>query len=238
MNRLIVLAYAKTPPATLLSRSTSPESADSPRIASFSAEILPYKRDDLPMPIHVTAWGSVAERVMANIKQDSYAELTGRLRIEKNQPPEFQIDGFHRVMLIDRPGVNGVCLVGRAGRDPEVRYFESGGVVANLTLAVNRASRDDEADWFDLAVWGQQAQVAADYVRKGSLLGITGSFTLDRWTDRSTGEERSKPVIRVVRLDLLGSKRDSEGGDPVRPAAPASASAWSGIDEGGDEIPF
>ena len=104
-----------------------------------------------------------------------------------------------------------VCLVGRAGRDPEVRYFESGSMVANLTLAVNRASRDDEPDWFDLAVWDKQAQVAADYVRKGSLLGITGSFTLDRWTDRSTGEERSKPVVRVVRLDLLGSKRDAEG---------------------------
>jgi len=49
-------------------------------------------------------------------------------------------------------------------------------------------------------------------VRKGSLLGITGSFKLDRWTDRTTGEERSKPVINVDRLDLLGSKRDAEGG--------------------------
>jgi single-strand DNA-binding protein len=49
-------------------------------------------------------------------------------------------------------------------------------------------------------------------VRKGSLLGIIGSFKLDRWTDRATGEERSKPVIRVDRLELLGSKRDAEGG--------------------------
>ena len=107
-------------------------------------------------------------------------------------------------------GVKSVTLVGRAGRDPEVRYFESGSMVANLTLAVNRRSRDDEPDWFNLEIWGKQAQVAADYVKKGSLLGIIGSVKLDRWTDRSSGEERSKPVVRVDRLELLGSKRDNQ----------------------------
>ena len=78
------------------------------------------------------------------------------------------------------------------------------------TMAVNRRSRDDEPDWFNLEIWGKQAQVAADYVKKGSLLGIIGSFKLDRWTDRASGEERSKPVVRVDRLELLGSKRDNQ----------------------------
>ena len=107
-------------------------------------------------------------------------------------------------------GINSVTLVGRAGRDPEVRYFESGTVVANLTMAVNRRNRNDEPDWFNLEIWGKQAQVAADYVKKGSLIGITGSFKLDSWKDRNTGEDRHKPVVRVDRLELLGSKRDSE----------------------------
>ena len=106
--------------------------------------------------------------------------------------------------------INSVTLVGRAGRDPEVKYFESGTVVANLTMAVNRRNRDDEPDWFNLEILGKQAQVAADYVKKGSLIGITGSFKLDSWKDRNTGEERRKPVVRVDRLELLGSKRDSE----------------------------
>ena len=106
--------------------------------------------------------------------------------------------------------INSVTLVGRAGRDPEVKYFESGTVVANLTMAVNRRNRDDEPDWFNLEIWGKQAQVAAEYVKKGSLIGITGSFKLDSWKDRNTGEERRKPVVRVDRLELLGSKRDSE----------------------------
>ena len=106
--------------------------------------------------------------------------------------------------------VNSVTLVGRAGRDPDVRYFESGSVVANLTIAVNRRNRDDEPDWFNLEIWGKQAQIAADYVKKGSLLGIVGSFKVETWTDRNTGEGRSKPVVRVDRLELLGSKRDAE----------------------------
>ena len=107
-------------------------------------------------------------------------------------------------------GINSVTLVGRAGRDPEVRYFESGSIVANFTLAVNRRSRNEEPDWFNLEIWGKQAQVAADYVKKGSLIGITGSFKLDSWKDRNTGEDRIKPVVRVDRLELLGSKKDSE----------------------------
>tara|TARA_Y100001968_G_scaffold314434_1_gene339771 strand:+ start:12853 stop:13242 length:390 start_codon:yes stop_codon:yes gene_type:complete len=107
-------------------------------------------------------------------------------------------------------GINSVTLVGRAGRDPEVRYFESGSVVANLTIAVNRRSKNDEPDWFNLEIWGKQAQVAADYVKKGALIGITGSFKLDSWKDRQTGQDRSKPVVRVDRLELLGSKRDNE----------------------------
>jgi single-strand DNA-binding protein len=142
--------------------------------------------------------------------------------------------------------MNSITLIGRAGRDPEVRYFEDGKMVANLTLAVKRRSRDEEPDWFNLEIWGKQAQVAADYVRKGSLLGIIGSFKLDRWTDRSTGEERGKPVIRVDRLELLGSKRDGDDSSPAPAAAPARRQApagqppaWDGrAPEEGDDIPF
>jgi single-strand DNA-binding protein len=107
--------------------------------------------------------------------------------------------------------LNVVTLVGRAGRDPEVKYFESGNVVCNLTLAVNRRTRNsDEPDWFSLEIWGKTAQIAADYVRKGSLIGISGVLRFDYWQDRGTGVDRSKPVIRVDRLDLLGSRRDQE----------------------------
>ena len=109
--------------------------------------------------------------------------------------------------------INTINLVGRAGREPDVRYFESGSTVANFTLAVNRISRGDEPDWFNLEIWGKQAQIAADYVRKGSLVGITGSFKIDSWKDKNTGEDRFKPVIRVDRLNLLSSKKETDNGN-------------------------
>ncbi|MEB3317175.1 MAG: single-stranded DNA-binding protein [Cyanobacteriota bacterium] len=108
------------------------------------------------------------------------------------------------------PSLSAVSLVGRAGRDPAARYFESGGVVASVTLAVNRTRRDEDPDWFNLELWGKQAEVATDYVRKGSLIGITGSLRNQAWTDRASGEERSMVKVSVDRLTLLGSKRDQE----------------------------
>ncbi len=111
--------------------------------------------------------------------------------------------------------INTVTLVGRAGQDPDVRYFESGSVVCKFSLAVDRRSRNNEQpDWFTLEMWGRTAEVAANYVRKGKLIGVTGSLKLDSWTDRATGAQRSTPVIRVDRLELLGSKRESEGDVP------------------------
>ena len=104
--------------------------------------------------------------------------------------------------------MNNITLIGRAGRDPEVRYFESGSNVANLTLAVNAFKRDDPPEWFNLEIWGKQAQVAADYVRKGTQIAVTGRIKTEKWTDRTTGQERSKPVVVVNNLELLGSKRD------------------------------
>ena len=109
--------------------------------------------------------------------------------------------------------INTINLVGRAGREPDVRYFESGSTVANFTLAVNRISRNDEPDWFNLEIWGKQAQIAADYVKKGSLVGITGSFKIDSWKDKNTGEDRFKPVVRVDRLNLLSSRKEMDNTD-------------------------
>ena len=211
MNSLTLLAYVKASPALIAPNGEK-------QVAAFPVEIAAYKQEDPPMAMRVTVWGELAIDAMRCIQVDTYLILTGRLRIEKSTLPEFQATQFHRVNApVDRPGVNSVTLVGRAGRDPEVRYFESGSMVANLSLAVNRASRDDEPDWFNLEIWGKQAPVAADYVRRGSLLGISGFFKLETWTDRSSGEERSKPVIRVDRLELLGSKRDGDGNRPDAP---------------------
>lgn len=109
--------------------------------------------------------------------------------------------------------INVVTLIGRVGGDPDIKYFESGTVKCRLTLAVNRRTREGEhTDWFNLELWGKTAEVAGNYVRKGKQIAVKGSLKFDSWSDRQTGVNRSSPVIHVEQLELLGSKRDGEGG--------------------------
>jgi single-strand DNA-binding protein len=107
--------------------------------------------------------------------------------------------------------INSIHLVGRVGADPDVKYFESGSVLCKLSLAVDRRSRNaEQPDWFNLELWGKVAEVAANYVRKGKLIGIRGSLEIQEWTDRNDGSDRSKPVIRVAELELLSAKNDTQ----------------------------
>ena len=107
--------------------------------------------------------------------------------------------------------LNVVTLVGRVGTVPDVKYFESGSVKCKLTLAVNRRTREaEQTDWFNLELWGKTAEVAATYVTKGKQIAVKGSLKFDTWSDRNTGATRSSPVIQVDRMELLGSKRDTD----------------------------
>lgn len=107
--------------------------------------------------------------------------------------------------------LNIVHLVGRAGSNPEIRYFDSGKILCKFNIAVNRRSKKEEQpDWFELEIWDKTAEIAANYVKKGSLVGIQGSLKIDTWNDRNSGDKRTKPLIRVNNLDLLGGKKDNE----------------------------
>lgn len=104
--------------------------------------------------------------------------------------------------------LNTVALVGRAGRDPEIRYLQSGTQVASFSLAVDGWSKDDAepvTHWIDVKVWGKTAQVCADYLRKGSLCAINGRLEQERWQTK-TGENRSRIVVVASVLQLLERK--------------------------------
>lgn len=105
--------------------------------------------------------------------------------------------------------INTTVLVGRAGSDPDVRYFESGRQVAKFAIAVNRPVKDAPPDWYNLEMWGKSAEVAANYIRKGDLIGVEGSIKCDRWNDRNTGEPQQVWRIAVDRVNLLGSRKDN-----------------------------
>lgn len=109
--------------------------------------------------------------------------------------------------------INVVTLIGRVGIEPDIKYFDSGSVKCRLTLAVNRRTRDgDNTDWFNLELWGKTAEVAKNYVHKGKQIAVKGSLKFESWVDARTGANRTAPVILVDQLELLGSKRDGEGG--------------------------
>jgi len=110
--------------------------------------------------------------------------------------------------------MNEVHLVGRAGRDPEVRYTEGEGkAVATVSIAV-KARGDNPANWFNLTVWEKTAEILAKYVRKGHYLAVKGHIKQDKWIDRDTGEERVGMTIVVEKLTLCNSKSsESEQSD-------------------------
>lgn len=106
--------------------------------------------------------------------------------------------------------INKVDLVGRVGQEPEIKYFESGAVKTNLTLAVKPPYKSETPMWWELEFWGKQAEIAASYTHKGSIIGISGEFKFEFWVDKNTGLPRSKPIIKVTELDLISSSKREE----------------------------
>lgn len=107
--------------------------------------------------------------------------------------------------------INQINLVGRLGKDPEIKWFDSGKVLAKINLAVKRPSNTDKTpNWFDLELWGKTAEIASEYTNKGSLIAIEGELKFDEWLDKDTNQQRSKPVVKVNRLELLASSNNMD----------------------------
>jgi len=108
--------------------------------------------------------------------------------------------------------MNSTVIVGRAGQDAEIKYFESGKIRTTFSLAVNRwdnKSKSEVTDWFNIDVWDKQAEFAGEYVKKGRLVAVDGRIQTNKWKD-SSGEEKERFLVVANNVRLLGSKRDSE----------------------------
>jgi len=79
--------------------------------------------------------------------------------------------------------------------------------VTKVNLAVRRPGKNQDPDWFPVEAWGKQAEVLANYVTKGDQVGVIGELRFDTWTDKTTQQERIKPVIRAIRIELLGNSK-------------------------------
>src|ERR1700758_3689082 len=94
--------------------------------------------------------------------------------------------------------LNRVLLIGNLTRDPEVRYTPKGTAIADIGIAVNRVysggdgQKKEEVTFIDATLWGRQAEVAQQYLQKGSSIFIEGRLQLDNWDDKQTGTKRSR----------------------------------------------
>ncbi|HDG0630464.1 TPA: single-stranded DNA-binding protein [Serratia marcescens] len=124
-------------------------------------------------------------------------------------------------------GVNKVILVGRLGDDPKVRYLTNGGAIANLTIATSESWRDkqsgeqkEKTEWHRVVLFGNLAEVAGEYLRKGSQVYIEGKLTTRKWSDQA-GVERYTTEIHVNVggvMQMIGSKQEaSQSGNQSPP---------------------
>lgn len=146
---------------------------------------------------------------------------------------------------------NKVMLLGNLTRDPEVKYTPKGSAVADIGLAVNRTYTTDggekreETTFVDVTMWGRQAEIAGEYLKKGRPLFVEGRLQLDTWDDKQTGQKRSKMRVVCENFQMLGSRdgggegggggggggRSSGGSRPAK-SAPAAE------EPSDDDIPF
>ncbi|HJL56189.1 MAG: single-stranded DNA-binding protein [Pseudomonadales bacterium] len=148
-------------------------------------------------------------------------------------------------------GVNKAIIVGNLGRDPEVRYSANGNAIANVTIATTESWKDrqsgerqEKTEWHRVVFFSRLAEIAGEYLKKGSQVYIEGRLQTRKWEDRD-GNERYTTEIVANEMQMLGGRGggDSQGGSPPdysqAEAAPASGSGSGGQDgDFDDDIPF
>src|SRR5947209_10296043 len=128
--------------------------------------------------------------------------------------------------------VNRVILVGRLGRDPETRYTGSGQAVANFSVATDESYKDrngerqKRTEWHKIVVWGKQAEIAQQYLKKGSLIFIEGRIQSREWQDKE-GQKRTSFEIVANNFRMLGGRAESA-------AAAGGGEVGGGASRGGD----
>ena len=115
-------------------------------------------------------------------------------------------------------GINKVIIVGNVGGDPETRYMPSGSAVTNLTVATNESWKDkqtgeqkDRTEWHRVAMFNRLAEIAAEYLRKGSQVYIEGKLRTRKWQDKE-GHDRYTTEIIADEMQMLGGRGGNAGG--------------------------
>src|SRR6266480_481800 len=128
--------------------------------------------------------------------------------------------------------INKVILVGRLGKDPEIKSTPGGTTVAKFTMATDERYTDksgekqERTEWHNIVAWGKLAEICGQYLRKGKLIYIEGSIRTDSWEDKETKQKRYRTEINANTMKMLEKRGDDEGGggySGARKQAPVSA---------------
>ena len=150
--------------------------------------------------------------------------------------------------------VNKVILIGNLGADPETRYLPSGDAVTNIRIATTEKWRDkggeqqEHTEWHRIAFFSKLAEIAGEYLKKGSPVYVEGRIRTRKWQDKESGQDRYSTEIVANAMQLLGSRGGGSGGAEPMSREPAAATAGGGkpqqakkggaFDTMDDDIPF
>ena len=155
--------------------------------------------------------------------------------------------------------VNKVIIVGNLGRDPETRYLPSGEAVTNISVATTETWKDKASgekkeltEWHRISFFGKLAEIAGEYLKKGSQVYVEGQLRTRKYQDKETGKDRYSTEIRADRMQMLGSRAgggeprgESRGDDAAprgesagKPSAAAAKKPAGKFDDMEDDIPF
>jgi single-strand DNA-binding protein len=143
--------------------------------------------------------------------------------------------------------VNKVILVGRLGKDPEIRSTPNGSTVAKFSIATDdrytdrNGEKQERTEWHNIVAWGKLAEICGQYLRKGKLIYVEGSIRTDSWDDKETGQKKYRTDIVVNQMQMLDRKGDENGagsgGGYAGARKGAAVPAGTQVEED-DEVPF
>jgi len=147
--------------------------------------------------------------------------------------------------------LNKVILIGNLGRDPESRFMPSGEAVCNFSIATTESWKDkqsgqkqEKTEWHNIVVFGKLAEIAQQYLKKGSQVYIEGKLETRKWRDKTTGADRYSTEIKMDEMKMLGGRPDGAGSnDSGQQSAPQqqqqqAAKPFSNGFEETDDVPF
>lgn len=146
-------------------------------------------------------------------------------------------------------GINKVILLGHLGNDPSVKYMPNGNAVANITIATSESWKDkttgqqqDRTEWHRVVIFGKLAEIAGQYLKKGSLVYIEGQLQTRKWTDQSGQDRYTTEIVVNMQgtMQMLDKKGDNSQGSyqQNQPPQQQNQAAQPAFDDFEDDIPF